>query len=226
MKTLIKHLIENNLDSIVEKSFLNCHVKGLHSIMLLESPEQTIRLFVSEPSTPIAKNTKFNILERGVQTVAFHPHHCDITLHVVKGTVTNHIVEQVSIEDEIYNTRNPEKLKGLGYFFAKKYFFESAIRSEERTSKFKYSSTQMLRFIDSKDISEGSSLLLKATDIHTVTTYDIGTTAWFVYEGKEDPNYSPFCFNVCELSEETNPNLYKKPTVHQIRYLLEIAGLL
>lgn len=80
MKELIKHLVNNHLDTIVEKSFLNCHVMGLHSIMLLESPEKTIRLFVSDGNSKLRKNTEENIL-KGKQTLAFHPHHCNITLH-------------------------------------------------------------------------------------------------------------------------------------------------
>lgn len=219
MNKLIKHLVDNNLDKIVEKSFLNCHVEGLHSIMLIESPEQTIRLFVSQSNSKLVKNTEENIFE-GRQTLAFHPHHCDITLHVIKGSLTNHIVERVSFDDPLYESRNLRKHR---YFFANKYHYKSAIK--DGSMEFLFSAKHLLKFIDSTLLHEKESLSLKANQIHTVTTFDPGYTAWFVYEGKEARDYMPVCYSTCE-KEPDNSNLYRKATPEKIKFLLEASGLL
>lgn len=51
-------------------------------------------------------------------------------------------------------------------------------------------------------------------------------TAWFVYEGKEDVNYSSFCFSNRNLNEIIADGLYKKPTVTEILDLLRLVNLL
>ena len=56
MKHLIKHLIDNHMENIISRSLKNCHCTGLHSIMLSESPEKTIRLFISDEKSEMYKN--------------------------------------------------------------------------------------------------------------------------------------------------------------------------
>src|SRR6478752_10393471 len=97
MKHLISHLIKNYLEEIVNKSLLHCHCKGLHSIMLLESPGKTIRLFISTPQSEMYKNlpetfnyekaTGESLFHSKKMSIAFHPHHCNVTLHVINGCI-------------------------------------------------------------------------------------------------------------------------------------------
>ena len=42
MKQYIRHIITSNLDEVVEKSFLNCHLERVHSIMISDAPEKMI----------------------------------------------------------------------------------------------------------------------------------------------------------------------------------------
>lgn len=47
MLSIIKHFVQNNYETVINKSFLNCHVHGLHSIMLHDVDGQRIRLFIT-----------------------------------------------------------------------------------------------------------------------------------------------------------------------------------
>lgn len=59
MNSLIKHLWENNRKEIISKSIKNCHVKGLHSIMLLQSKNKTIRMYISDYNSELVNENGF-----------------------------------------------------------------------------------------------------------------------------------------------------------------------
>src|ERR1700728_4215738 len=86
IKALIKHLVSQNLPIIAAKSKLHCHTRNVHSILLLDSPGQTIRLFIAVPGHELYLNDHDNT---HIMSVGFHPHHCNVTLSVVLGEVGN-----------------------------------------------------------------------------------------------------------------------------------------
>ena len=101
MKTLIKHLLENNLEEILSKSLLHCHCLGVHSIILLNSTAKTIRLYVAEKGNELYRNQPSRVSSGLPMAVSFHPHHCNLTIHVVKGILLNWIVKESEIGFEI-----------------------------------------------------------------------------------------------------------------------------
>ncbi len=206
MKALIKHLIINNLDEIVSKSILNCHCKGLHSIMLLEAPEKTIRLFVAVRGNEMYKN--FYTDNNKVSTsIAFHPHHCNLTLHCIKGRFVNW-------------TMKPSK---DGYLMTK-YFYRSKIKDGDMA--FTSIGKEYLKTDKYSWISEGDSVQMNSNTIHTVACFENSFTAWLVYEGKEDNNYIPFCWTNSNPNTQDSEGLYTKPNIEQIQYLLTECGLI
>lgn len=205
MKELIKHLVNQNMQQIVNKSFLDCHCYGLHSIMLLESPEQTIRLFVADPSHELHYNFAFN----DSMTVAFHPHHCNVTLHVVKGEITNITVI-------------PNREGGLSLSAFK---YSSAIVNKS-PAKFKKYKLDNNFDCDTRVIAAGKSLSMSADAIHTIGVEQGKSAAWFVYEGKENKNYEAICYSNAPLHERDFSSLYRKMSNSDVIELLHLAGLI
>lgn len=214
MKNLIKHLLINNLEEIQKKSLLNCHCMGLHSIMLLESPGKTIRLYVADVGNELYKNYPTEIYNNGTLSLGFHDHHCNLTLDVIKGELLNWTIIQ---SDRGFN--EPGMLT--------KFKYQSAILNGSMEIIDTYESIRLC----TKKIERlpyGHSTHMLARDIHTVACYPDQVTAWLVYEGLENNEYEPFIYHNANIS---TPNLmhslklYQKPTYSQIIDLLRKAEL-
>lgn len=211
MKHYIRTLWNNHRVEIAGKSFLNCHCKNVHSIMLLDSPERTIRLYVADIGNTLYLNMSDNFPKLPM-SVGFHAHHCDLTLHCIKGMLMNW-----QVEEQLGNAESDG-------FIVNKYLYDSKITCGK--TQFQRVGESKLKTKHNKLIMENETILLKAQDIHTVSCAPNQVTAWFVYEGKEDPNYKPYCWSNAKLEEEDLTGLYEKPTAHDVERLLTLAGLL
>ncbi len=206
MKELIKHLLKNNIDEIVSKSLLNCHCIGLHSIMLLDSPGKTIRLFIGMPNNELCKNLPEDFGNRNM-SIAFHPHHCNLTLHCVKGRILNWVVRETQAGTSVTKYKYHSKIKEGDLSF-------------EVIGPAKLSTTKC------RWINEGESSIMDAKDIHTVACDPETLSAWLVYEGIEDPNYSSFCWSNTDLNNKDITGLYLQPSKNEIIHLLKMVGLI
>lgn len=213
MQALIKHLLHNNLDEIVAKSILNCHCKGLHSIMLLEAPEKTIRLYIAVPGNEMDKNFNTDTYYKGEplpssdMSLSFHPHHCNLTLHCIIG--------------ELFNWSIKEDING---FLINKFYYNSFITQGE--IGFKHIGESFMVTNSMKWVTAGNYISMPANEIHTVACHNDRLTAWFVYEGKEDSGYKPYSYSVSDLTKQNYSNLYQKPSKEQVLTLLSDCGLI
>lgn len=201
MKHLIKHLVHEHLLGIAAKSLLNCHVHGLHSIMLIDTPEKRVRLFVTDASHRLHLNT-------GPQlgSLAAHAHHCNITLHMVKGTMSN-------LE---YRLRDAARFQP--------YFYVSGILNNEGSFHARHG--QAAYYYDSQLVDEGESLFLPAHFIHSVFVPEGAVAAWFVYEGAKDPNYLSYSYSDQNLELTPFEGLYQPMTQDDVLLLLRSANLI
>lgn len=203
MKALIKHLVENNMPEILEKSLLNCHVIGVHSIMLLNSPGKTIRLYVADKNHELYKN----VPESGMyMSVAYHPHHCNITIQVTAGILRNDTVEE---------TESGLRLNKFLY------------NSEITNGKIGFTKTGscLVSVVRTDCVYANDSISLEADEIHTVSVEKNEVSAWLVFEGKEDANYKPYCLSNADLENQSFDQLYQKPTQDDIIRLLNLSNL-
>lgn len=194
MKKLIRHLLQENEEEIVAKSFLNCHVEGLHSIMLLNSPSKTIRLYITDTNHKLTTNN-----------LAIHPHHCNVTLHQIYGNMINcnYAVEQGGI---VYN----------------KFEFSSGITG---SLGFKKIGTEKLKLEKAYVLSPGDCVTLPAETLHTVECAKDKVSAWFVYEGRENPEYKPLCYSTKDEIVTDKNLLYIKTDIQKIKSLLISIGM-
>jgi hypothetical protein len=206
MKTLIKHLIENNFEEILAKSFLNCHVEGVHSLMLLDSPGKTIRLYIADTNHKLSQNNSVDV-EVLPLTAALHAHHCNLTLHCIHGQILN------------WGAKESDKGIKLKKYLHHSKILKGAIQFE------KIADESYLETTNETFLNVGDSLSLKASDIHTIAAMSERVASWLVYAGKEDENYIPYCWSNVELQNEDYSVLYQKPTEQDIHRLLSLIGL-
>lgn len=163
----------------IDLSLINCHVKGLHSLVLTPGPQMR-RIFFTTPDHEM----------HSPDAVAIHQHHCDLWLVPLFG------------EDHIANW-TPTELKGGTLF--RGWQFESAIqgkggafRQTERRREF-YLLPRVLK----------DPIRLAASDLHTVTVSEGQRAAWLVLEGLEDGMYDSTAWSTRDLSGWTVEGLYR-----------------
>lgn len=206
MKQLVKHLWQHHAVALTGKSFLHCHVRNVHSIMLMDNPEWVVRLYIADTGNELFYNYKDNYKMKKM-TTAFHPHHSDLTLYCIKGMFMNWLVK--------------ESAEG---FSANKYLYHSQIT--EGQAKFEPLGETKLETVKNELVTEGESIILKASDIHTIGCAPDKVTAWFVFEGKEDKDYKPYCWSNDNLTGEKLHGFYQKPSQYDVEKLLTLVGLL
>lgn len=209
IQTLIRHLVMEHMEQITTQSYLHCHAKGLHSIMLLNSPEQTIRLFYADMEHTLWRNFPAGI-GQGPMSIGFHSHHCNITLHVILGKIFNWIVApaQKGFILDAYAWNSP--IKGGAGDFA---LYQQGITLDT------VAYTQLDEQVNPVDV-------LDAQAIHTVAIEHGKPAAWLVYEGREDPAYEPITMSNADLSTADLSGMYIKPTDEQLRTILIATGLI
>lgn len=182
MKELIQHVVNTgNFEQIAGRSFLNCHIKGVHSFVI--SVEPTIRIFYADYGHEMTEGN-----------VAYHPHHCDITLVPLVGQLTN------------LNATFYESFLHKGGF--SKFKYASKIKSGKGSFK-KIQSTKDFSRSNLHKIVLNESMFLKAEQIHSVFANPKEVCSWAVLEGREDPNYENICYSTKDLTKYSFKNLYK-----------------
>lgn len=206
MKEFIRHLWRTNRKEIIEKSILNCHAVGVHSIMFVDKPGNTVRLYYTDMAHTLWKREDLRL------SVGFHAHHCDLTLYCIKGKIENWIVKENLITPKGFLTE------------IKKYLYTSKILKGE--TNFQDKGITYIEEIGSKYLHIHQSIRLKAQDLHTIVVPRNLTSAWFVFEGHEDPFYVPYVYTNTDLLKEDFSNLYKKFTEEEIESILIKCELL
>lgn len=206
MKSLVAHLLKCNMEQILARSLMHCHSENLHSIMLLECPGKTIRLFVAEPGHRLWCNSPEEINQR--QSLALHPHHCDLTLVATTGRVWNWTFEIGTYKSTTFTE------------------FKYNSKIVEGKIGFHKLGTEKLTSVEYLQLSVGSPKHMEAREIHTVVVPECESAAWFALEGKEDPGYRSRCFSMTDLSTQNFDHLYKPMSKDDLYRLLLLAKLL
>jgi len=207
MRNLINHLLRCNEKEIADKSILNCHVKGLHSIMLLDAPGKTIRLYVTDKTHTLHSNYI------NPQSLSFHPHHCELTLNCMFGEFTN-------IEVKVENDLSGNDCKEYD-----RWIYNSQI-STGNPIGFVKDGSDILRVKQVDKVMGGKSIYMPASAIHTVCCPENTINAWVVFEGREWSNYKPVAWSNHDLTNIDKEGLYIKPTIEQIKDLLKSVRII
>lgn len=211
MKNLITHLLQTNMEEIVKSSYINCHVHGLHSIMIVDKPGSRVRMYVAESGCALKDCTPDKIKFGGKLPLGFHAHHCALTFEIVKGVLNNWIVFPSSF--------------GGNYKGFNSYRFKSPILEE--TGGFDLVGKDLFMITDKVErLYEGHITRMEADQIHTVSIDETKITSWIVYEGKENPDFQNLTFSNIDLLNGHFEGLYIKPDADDIMRIIKMSGIL
>lgn len=204
MKIFIQHLIKENLNSIVENSYLNAGVKGLHCLNILEGNDYGIKLYITDTNHEMANNLP-QFFHNGI-TLPFSQHNRNIRIMPIKGGIS---VWQVKRNDFKCNILTNE------YFS----------HSDDGLIEFELVNENIsLETVSLWPLATNQVCNLKGSDLFTVGATFGSIHAWFVFEGKciAEPNYNVFTNGKLN----TSGNLYIKPTKNDVLALFDKIGYL
>lgn len=205
MKPLIRHLVRCNSEEVLRRSLLHCHATNLHSIMLLEAPGKTIRLFIAEPGHELGWNHP--VLFRKKQSIGFHAHHCDLTLIPIFGEVLNW---------EVARIRNRDSFK------VKEFKYQSKITHGK--IGFERLGDDLLTTVRFLPIPR-SGVFMHSVDLHTVFVPEGQWAAWLVLEGKENFTHENHVLSTEDLDFQSFDHLYKPMDEAKLNQLLNAFEL-
>jgi hypothetical protein len=191
MLPLIEHFIRTNKEQVMARSLLHCHSPNLHSVMLMEKPGATIRFFFAGAGHRLWQNEP--VCKE--QSIAYHPHHCDVTFVRICGHPLNYTMR--------FHGGAPIDFTELG-----QYRYMSKINGKNGSFEFERWNHAYASREPQKITRHGLSLT--ANDIHTIFVPHGERAAWFVFEGKESDAYAPLCWS--RSVPTITPDLYQPMT--------------
>lgn len=203
MTNLIKHLWNNNREEVLASSFLNCHVKGLHSIMLLDQPGARIRMFVTSKHHEMWRN---NPRTSRALSLGFHQHRTDLVLETVQGCFINHTMSIWPAWDTVELDR---------------FAYSSKIVDGE--VGFKRIGRSVVSLHNPSCYGPGHTVAMHASEYHTVEVPWGLRAAWLVYEGSAWSEYSSHVYTNADLEAFDGKGMYERATPRQIQELLRFA---
>lgn len=162
------------------KNLLNCHCVGLHSFPISESKEGYLkRIFYADTNHELWKP----------YTIAIHPHHIDIKITVLDGTLTNIIYKFDKYGNRFYQ-----------------YSWESHILNGN--GGFKCIGSKRLAVHSWHNYSKGQSVELNNCELHTVRIKKEEKCVWLIEESKPSSEYIPINYSPNDLERWTPEGLY------------------
>jgi hypothetical protein len=211
MIPLIKHALEFNQEEMVANTIFNCHVKGLHSIMLSKSDGRTMRMYIAERNHELYKNSAATWY-LGNMTLGFHPHEYALTLVGLLGVVTNWRVEL---------NKYPVGFK------ANRFHYSSKLRGEEPGFE---------RMGEAHLLTEGLDILrkddvthMRPEQLHTVYVDKGQVGAWLILEHGRDEGYDSILYSNQEeirLEEEMYQRAHNLQQIYNVIYSSGLNHLL
>lgn len=183
-------------EQLAAKSIVNCHAMGVDSVVLA-GPNMT-RAFVAHKDHELWRN----LPGENIMSVGYHAHHCNVRLVPIYGSVFNLSV-----------MRSELRVSPKGRY--REFMYQSPIRGK----KGEFVSTG-LRYEFSPWIHRMSKPVeMQAKEVHTIYVPRGEEAAWYVFEGDEDPIYTPLTWSNADLEKFDFAPLYQPMTVERYRAL-------
>lgn len=216
-KTLVQGLIDENKKLILEKSLLNCHVKGMHSFILSEADGKFVRMFVTSPKHELWQNQCGLIRkEWDLLSLAIHPHHVDINMNVIYGQIWNIELKQ---KNQVEKTDFVLCEKTLQTFD-----WQSQIKTG--AGGFKRIGDKTLCVTQYRLLDEFMSPKnMQSCELHTVFVQKHEISAWIITESEPSCGYDSLNYSNVNLEKWSPKGLYQKPTEKEIKDIFETINL-
>lgn len=177
----------------LQRSLSHCHVRGVDSIVLAEDADtgELVRVFWANPDHELYHN--WTLFGKDL-SLALHPHHCDLRLELIFGSVTNVVV---TLRD------------GDGIFKFNAWDYVSGIANP--TGSFeKAGGSMVLAGVQLRVLLHGVPDHMDHADIHTVYVPKGQSAAWLVHEGPSHGREKPRrCYSNNDLTKFKFEDHYK-----------------
>lgn len=239
LNDLFKEQLQFNAELVGELSRFNCHVRGLHSIVVgRQRGGQLLRIYVAEPGSALHNGLNDangglsltneegrlgnGFVPRPSYELGLHPHHCDLNLKMLRGKLLHWTFVPVrrslayqypaSTITELFGHKYHSKLRGEAPGFTR-----------EGSHWFRLDD---YRVLDAEWLHK-RGINLPADALHTVHVPHGETyVAWLVAEGAEDPAYEPMTYSNRPLDRYDFSDLYQPMRYPEAVRLLADAGIL
>jgi len=162
------------------KNLLNCHCVGLHSFPIsLDESGFYRRVFYADYNHDMWKPIE----------IAIHPHHVDIKITVLDGSLFNPIYE-LDDNGEVY----------------KKFLWNSHILNGG--GGFEYLGEQGLNMVSNNKYKKGDVVIMKACEMHTVQVERGRRCVWLIEESRPTCDYFPINYSKNDLQNWNTKGLY------------------
>lgn len=163
------------------KNLLNCHSVGLHSFPISLENNLYTRVFYAEET--------HNLWKLDPLEIAVHPHHVNIEIEVLDGTIYNHnfSLERKDMEWNKYKW-NSEILHGKG--------------------GFEYLGKQKIGLANVNRLTKRSKIKLEACQLHTISIMKGTKAVWKITETIPTCEYFPINYTNADLSNWSSEGLY------------------
>lgn len=195
-------------DIILEKSLIDCHCKGLDSLVLKDGPGM-IRMFIARPEHELWRNNPgtfgYNF------SVGLHRHHCDITLMPVLGEVYN-VMPATNIHDSLTSAVR-----------MRSYRYTSHILDSDKAGFDPIEEEGILMPLGMHRLL--APWFMKATQLHSIYVPHHQTAAWFVWEGQENRNHNSLVYSNDDLTQFDFSGMDRPMEMGRLREDLAIIGV-
>lgn len=204
MQNFVVHMIKERINDIVDNSYLNVGVKGLHCLDIISGNDFGIKLYITDTNHDLAHNYPNN-------------YHTGITLPFACYN-RNIRIEQYKGSSNIWKIKKNDKVCNL---LLDEYF----THNDNGVIEYQLVSDNNSFQTDSvAQLSVNQCLNVRGDELFTVACTFGTCNAWFVYEGKpvSIPNYNIYTNSKKNLSGF----LYQRPDKNQVLQLLNKVGII
>lgn len=218
-KNIIKHFLRDHKHLILNKSLKNVHCWGVDSVLLDDTPGERIRIFFARKDHELWKNIFKSMRDI---SIAYHSHHCDLTLECIYGSLIDEHIQKITEDNKSRYIDHSMRWK-LDEFLYKSPITKNEEGIFEKVGKAHiwYGGCNVLEPEADSEHGIDRIVNLKASDIHSVFVKKGQEAAWVVYEGKEDPDYSPICYSNADLTKFDKSGMYQKMDENYLDNLLK-----
>lgn len=179
----------------------NCHVKGLHSLVL-HPGNRMIRMYVAEPGIEL----NFDLFK---PTISYHCHQYNIRIECLGGVLVNHVLK-------VGEGKSSKMIQGWN--------FSSQLNGKNGSMFEKSNVSKSILSCTSDYLEDGHVWEGNSSEYHTVSIpKQKNFVSWLVSESDPTHGYDPTAYSNADLSSLNADDLYQSMSKNRYMELLELA---
>ena len=189
MNNRIKDIV-NNADIeyqnwILNNSYKDCHIKGLHSIAINSNDGYLSRVFITDDNHELTKDA-----------IAVHSHRYSLGITVLKGYIHHRLYFPTK---DVFPYNDAIRLQSFRYHS----------KLNENKGCFSKYGGSMLFDTNLSVLHPNSYIYLKSSDLHDVYCLQ-QVNAWLCVEGKDNYSYNNIVYSNKDLTQWSDEGYYNK----------------